>query len=76
MTDRGYIAFLAKGDRYGFLEVRSYRFSTDEEVDDVMSLRFLVNVDTKEPQDLSLAFHVPYNVPDQSWDGDAAPAAA
>ncbi|KAF5255197.1 hypothetical protein FANTH_123 [Fusarium anthophilum] len=59
ITHRGFIAFLAKGDRYDVCETRSYRFGTDEETE-ADSLRFGVNVDTKAQQDFGPTLLVPH----------------
>ncbi|KAK3984434.1 phosphoglycerate mutase [Cladorrhinum sp. PSN332] len=59
ITHRGFIAFLAKGDRYDVCETRSYRFGTDEE-NEADSLRFGVNVDTKGQQDFGPTVLIPH----------------
>ncbi|KAF2148392.1 phosphoglycerate mutase-like protein [Myriangium duriaei CBS 260.36] len=56
VTHRGFIAFLAPGDRFEVCETRSYRFGTGEETE---MLRLGVNVDTNEMQDFGPTILVP-----------------
>jgi broad specificity phosphatase PhoE len=50
ITHRGLIAFLVKGRRFNLCETRSYRFATNDEMEDE-KIRFGLNCDTLQEQD-------------------------
>ncbi|KAM6478540.1 phosphoglycerate mutase-like protein [Trichoderma sp. SZMC 28011] len=60
VTHRGFIAFLAKGERFDVCECRSYRFAAENEVNDQ---RQGVNCDTGEKQDFGPSLLLPIILP-------------
>lgn len=57
ITHRGFIAFLVQGRRFELCETRSYRFATDNEMQDD-KMRFGLNCDTLQEQDFGPTFLV------------------